>query len=152
MSAEFPRLMVTLVMAGAGGLMGMDAFCLPLLWLYSVCAIVASGIGALPRLAMFATPGGGHAVPRRDGGADVRRYGPLKGLPVCYHFLAEFAPLRQITDGTRSILYNGAQGTRSWPGLREHGRRPHRGRPLQLRGDGLPRPPRGTTRARPDDA
>ncbi|WP_282190291.1 hypothetical protein HEP84_55760 [Streptomyces sp. RLB1-33] len=38
--------------------------CLPLLWLYPVCAIAISGIGG------------------------------LKVLPVCYRFLAEFEPLR----------------------------------------------------------
>ncbi len=46
-----------LVMAGAVGLMGVDASYLPPLWLYSVCAIAVSGIGALTLLAVFGTPG-----------------------------------------------------------------------------------------------
>ena len=52
----------------------------------------------------------------RDDGADRRSHHPLKVLPVCYRSLAEFETLRQITGGIRSILHNGAQGTRAWPG------------------------------------
>ncbi|MFF5515890.1 DUF3533 domain-containing protein [Streptomyces coeruleorubidus] len=50
-------LMGTLVMAGAIGIMGMDAAHPPQLWLYSVCAIAVCGIGALALLAVFGTPG-----------------------------------------------------------------------------------------------
>ncbi|MEV0637388.1 SNG1 family protein [Streptomyces sp. NPDC050619] len=113
-------LMGSLVMAGAVGLMGMDASHLPLLWLYSVCAIAVSGIGALSLLAVFGTPGMllvtlvfiGMAVP--TAGATT----PIEALPGFYRFLAEFEPLRQITGGIRSILYYDAQGdsglTRGW--------------------------------------
>ncbi|MCT9081637.1 DUF3533 domain-containing protein, partial [Streptomyces fulvoviolaceus] len=55
--AGLSLLMGTLVMVGAVGIMGMDASHLPLLWLYSVCAIAVSGIGALTLLAAFGTPG-----------------------------------------------------------------------------------------------
>ncbi|WP_421109275.1 SNG1 family protein [Streptomyces sp. NEAU-S77] len=104
-------LMGTLVMVGAVGIMGMDASHLPLLWLYSVCAIAVSGIGALTLLAVFGTPGMlvvtlvfiGMAVP--TAGATT----PIEALPGFYRFLAEFEPLRQITDGVRSILYYDAQ-------------------------------------------
>ncbi|WP_405508944.1 DUF3533 domain-containing protein [Streptomyces purpurascens] len=113
-------LMGTLVMGGAVGVMGMDASHLPLLWLYSVCAIAVCGIGALTLLAVFGTPGMlvvtlvfiGMAVP--TSGATT----PIEALPGFYRFLAEFEPLRQITGGIRSILYYDAQGdaglTRGW--------------------------------------
>ena len=118
--AGLSLLMGTLVMAGAVGLMGMDAAHLPLLWLYSVCAITVAGIGALSLLAVFGTPGMlvvtlvfiGMAVP--TSGATT----PIEALHGFYRFLAEFEPLRQITGGIRSILYYDAQGdaglTRGW--------------------------------------
>ncbi|MES5823745.1 SNG1 family protein [Streptomyces sp. RG80] len=118
--AGLSLLMGTLVMAGAVGLMGMDAAHLPLLWLYSVCAIAVAGIGALSLLVVFGTPGMlvvtlvfiGMAVP--TSGATT----PIEALPGFYRFLAEFEPLRQITGGIRSILYYDAQGdaglTRGW--------------------------------------
>jgi len=113
-------LLGTLVMVGAVGIMGMDAAHLPLLWLYSVCAIAVTGIGALTLLAVFGTPGMlvvtlvfiGMAVP--TAGATT----PIEALPDFYRFLAEFEPLRQITGGIRAILYYDAQGdaglTRGW--------------------------------------
>ncbi|WP_280859656.1 DUF3533 domain-containing protein [Streptomyces sp. SAI-144] len=118
--AGLSLLMGTLVMAGAVGLMGMDASHLPLLWLYSVCAIAVSGIGALTLLAVFGTPGMlvvtlvfiGMAVPTANATT------PLQALPGFYRFLAEFEPLRQITGGIRAILYYDAQAdaglTRGW--------------------------------------
>ncbi|WP_244206552.1 DUF3533 domain-containing protein [Streptomyces swartbergensis] len=113
-------LMGTLVMAGAIGITGMDAAHLPLLWLYSVCAIAVCGIGALALLAVFGTPGTlvvtlvftGMAVPTAGATA------PFEALPGFYRFLAEFEPLRQITGGLGSILYYDAQAdaglTRGW--------------------------------------
>ncbi|MEU6223273.1 SNG1 family protein [Streptomyces sp. NPDC047042] len=118
--AGLSLLMGSLIMAGAVGIMGMDASHLPLLWLFSVCAVAVSGIGALTLLAVFGTPGMlvvtlvfiGMAVP--TAGATT----PLEALPAFYRFLAEFEPLRQITGGIRSILYYDAQGdaglTRAW--------------------------------------
>ncbi|MFJ3214090.1 YhgE/Pip family protein [Streptomyces flaveolus] len=113
-------LMGTIAMAGAVGIMGMDASHLPLLWLYSVAAIAVCGIGALSLLAVFGTPGMllvtlvfiAMAVPTSGGTT------PLEALPGFYKFLAEFEPLRQIGGGIRSILYYDAQGdaglTRGW--------------------------------------
>ncbi|MDX3451867.1 SNG1 family protein [Streptomyces sp. ME02-8801-2C] len=118
--AGLSLLMGSLIMAGAVGVMGMDASHLPLLWLFSVCAVAVSGIGALTLLAVFGTPGMlvvtlvfiGMAVP--TAGATT----PLEALPAFYRFLAEFEPLRQLTGGIRSILYYDAQGdaglTRAW--------------------------------------
>jgi YhgE/Pip-like protein len=110
----------TLVMVAAVTVMRMDASHLPLLWLYSVATIAVVGIGALSLLGVFGTPGLllvtlfyiGMAVP--TAGATT----PIQALPGFYRFLAEFEPLRQITDGIRSILYYNAQGdaglTRGW--------------------------------------
>ncbi|MFF4015371.1 SNG1 family protein [Streptomyces sp. NPDC001843] len=118
--AGLSLLLGTLVTVGAVGVMGMDAAHLPLLWLYSVCAIAVTGIGALTLLAVFGTPGMlvvtlvfvGMAVP--TAGATT----PIEALPGFYRFLAEFEPLRQIVGGIRSILYYDAQGdaglTRGW--------------------------------------
>lgn len=118
--AGLSLLMGSLVMAGAVGLMGMHAAHLPLLWLYSVCTIAVSGIGALTLLAVFGTPGMlvvtlvfiGMAVPTANATT------PIQALPGFYRFLAEFEPLRQITGGIRSILYYDAQSdaglTRGW--------------------------------------
>jgi YhgE/Pip-like protein len=118
--AGLSLLMGSLVMVGAVGLMGMHAAHLPLLWLFSVCAIAVSGIGALALLAVFGTPGMlvvtlvfiGMAVPTANATT------PIQALPGFYRFLAEFEPLRQITGGIRSILYYDAQGdaglTRGW--------------------------------------
>ncbi|QYX76717.1 SNG1 family protein [Streptomyces akebiae] len=118
--AGLSLLMGSLVMVGAVGVMGMDAPHLPLLWLFSVCAIAVAGIGALTLLAVFGTPGMlvvtlvfiGMAVP--TSGATT----PVEALPGFFRFLAEFEPLRQITGGIRSILYYDAQGdaglTRGW--------------------------------------
>lgn len=100
--------------------MGMGASRLPLLWLYLVCAIAVTGIGALTLLAVFGTPGMlvvtlvfiGMAVP--TAGAIT----PIEVLPGFYRFLAEFEPPRRIAGGIRSILYRDAQGdaglTRGW--------------------------------------
>ncbi|KOG31419.1 SNG1 family protein [Streptomyces resistomycificus] len=118
--AGLSLLMGSLVMVGAVGLMGMHAAHLPLLWLFSVCAIAVSGIGALSLLAVFGTPGMlvvtlvfiGMAVPTANATT------PIQALPGFYRFLAEFEPLRQITGGIRSILYYDAQAdaglSRGW--------------------------------------
>jgi len=49
-------LMGTLILVGAVAVMGMDASHLPLLWLFSVCAIAVTGTGALALIAVFGTP------------------------------------------------------------------------------------------------
>ncbi len=49
--------MGSLIMGAAVGLLGMDAAHLPQLWLLSVSAVAAVGVGALALLAAFGTPG-----------------------------------------------------------------------------------------------
>ncbi|ALO09489.1 YhgE/Pip domain-containing protein [Streptomyces venezuelae] len=100
-----------LAMAGAVGVVGIDASHLTLLWIFGTCATAAMGITALALLAVFGTPGPilsmlvliGLAIP--SAGATI----PLQALPDFYRFLAEFEPFRQVVDGVRSILYFGAQ-------------------------------------------
>ncbi|MFB6839288.1 DUF3533 domain-containing protein [Streptomyces sp. NPDC056361] len=100
-----------LAMAGAVGVVGIDASHLGLLWVFGSCATAAMGITALALLAVFGTPGPivsmlvliGLAIP--SAGATI----PLQALPDFYRFLAEFEPFRQVVDGVRSILYFGAR-------------------------------------------
>ncbi|MFD8971705.1 DUF3533 domain-containing protein [Streptomyces sp. NPDC059593] len=96
-----------LAMAGAIGVVGIDASHLGLLWIFGTCATAAMGITALALLAVLGTPGPivsmlvliGLAIP--SAGATI----PLQALPDFYRFLAEFEPFRQVVDGVRSILY-----------------------------------------------
>ncbi|MEU8774157.1 YhgE/Pip family protein [Streptomyces sp. NPDC048606] len=112
--------MGTLVEVSTVAILDMDASHLGLLWLYSVATIAVVGIGGLALFAAFGTPGMlvativfiAMAVP--SSGATV----PLQALPGFFRGLAEFEPLRQITEGLRSLLYYGAQAdaglTRAW--------------------------------------
>nr|WP_237292526.1 MULTISPECIES: YhgE/Pip family protein [Streptomyces] len=115
--------MGSLVEAATVGILDMDASHLGHLWLYSVCTIAVVGIGSLALFAAFGTPGMllativfvAMAVP--SSGATV----PLQALPGFFRGLSEFEPLRQITEGMRSLLYYGAQAdaglTRAWTSL-----------------------------------
>ncbi|MFM9596455.1 DUF3533 domain-containing protein [Streptomyces scabiei] len=141
--AALSPVMGTLVIAGAVGIMGMDASHLPLLWLYSVCVIAVAGIGALALLAVFGTPGMlvvtlvfiGMAVP--TAGATT----PIEALPGFYRFLAEFEPLRR--DHRRNPLdpllrRPGRRGAD--PRLGHDGGRSRRGGAVRLRRAGVVRP------------
>ncbi|MFI5982284.1 YhgE/Pip family protein [Streptomyces sp. NPDC051555] len=115
--------MGTLVEVATVGILDMDASHLGLLWLYSVATIAVVGMGSLALFAAFGTPGMllativfvAMAVP--SSGATV----PLQALPGFFRALAEFEPLRQITEGLRSLLYYGAQAdaglTRAWTSM-----------------------------------
>ncbi|MEU3727542.1 YhgE/Pip family protein, partial [Streptomyces sp. NPDC031705] len=115
--------MGTLVEVATVAVLDMDASHLGLLWLYSVATIAVVGIGSLALFAAFGTPGMllativfiAMAVP--SSGATV----PLQALPGFFRALAEFEPLRQITEGLRSLLYYGAQAdaglTRAWSAM-----------------------------------
>ncbi|WP_431676781.1 DUF3533 domain-containing protein [Kitasatospora sp. KL5] len=108
------------IMLGTIGVLDMDASHLPLLYLFSVCASAAVGLGVQ---AINATFGGiGQLVGMfvfivlalPSSGATI----PLQALPSFYRFLAEFEPMRQLSDGVRAILYFDARGdaglTRAW--------------------------------------
>ncbi|MFG2622805.1 YhgE/Pip family protein [Streptomyces sp. NPDC048507] len=115
--------MGTLVEVATVGILDMDASHLGLLWLYSVATIAVVGLGSLALFAAFGTPGMllativfvAMAVP--SSGATV----PLQALPGFFRALAEFEPLRQITEGLRSLFYYGAQAdaglTRAWASM-----------------------------------
>ncbi|MFI5671878.1 YhgE/Pip domain-containing protein [Streptomyces sp. NPDC051704] len=115
--------MGTLVEVATVKILDMDASHLGLLWLYSVATIAVVGLGSLALFAAFGTPGMllativfvAMAVP--SSGATV----PLQALPGFFRALADFEPLRQITEGMRAILYYGAQAdaglTRAWASM-----------------------------------
>ncbi|MCY0921945.1 YhgE/Pip family protein [Streptomyces sp. H27-G5] len=115
--------MGSLVEVATVGILDMDASHLGLLWLYSVATIAVVGVGSLALFAAFGTPGMllativfvAMAVP--SSGATV----PVQALPGFFRGLSEFEPLRQITEGLRSLLYYGAQAdaglTRAWTSM-----------------------------------
>ncbi|MFJ3927643.1 YhgE/Pip domain-containing protein [Streptomyces sp. NPDC090022] len=115
--------MGTLVEVATVGILDMDASHLGLLWLYSVATIAVVGIGGLALFAAFGAPGMlvativfiAMAVP--SSGATV----PVQALPGFFRALAEFEPLRQVTEGLRSLFYYGAQAdaglTRAWTAM-----------------------------------
>ncbi|MBO1333015.1 YhgE/Pip domain-containing protein [Streptomyces sp. VRA16 Mangrove soil] len=120
MTAAVTALTTTLVMVGTITLLGMDAAHLPLLWIYSYCAILAVGLGVQAINAAFG--GLGQLVAMfvfivlglPSSGATV----PLQAVPGFYRFLSHFEPMRQISDGVRAILFFDARGdaglTRAW--------------------------------------
>ena len=120
MSVVLAFLTSSLVMLATVVILGMDASHLPLLWVFSVCASAAVGLGVQALVAAFGGIGQlismfifiALALP--SSGATI----PLQALPPFYRVLAVFEPMRQLSDGVRSILYFGAQAdaglTRAW--------------------------------------
>ncbi|MER7753287.1 DUF3533 domain-containing protein [Kitasatospora sp. NPDC097643] len=120
MTAGISLLTTSLLMAATVGVLGMDASHLPLLWIFSYCAIVAVGLGVQAINAAFGGIGQlvsmfvfiALALP--SSGATV----PLEATPAFYRFLGIFEPMHQLSVGTRSILFFDARGdaglTRAW--------------------------------------
>ncbi|WP_457032675.1 DUF3533 domain-containing protein [Kitasatospora sp. P5_F3] len=120
MSVVLAVLTSSLVMLATVVILDMDASHLPLLWVFSVCASAAVGLGVQALIAAFG--GIGQlismfifiALSLPSSGATV----PLQALPDFYRALAVFEPMRQLGDGVRSILYFDAQAdaglTRAW--------------------------------------
>ncbi|WP_371482551.1 DUF3533 domain-containing protein [Kitasatospora sp. NBC_00315] len=120
MSVVLSLLTSSLVMLSTVVILGMDASHLPLLWVFSVCASAAVGLGVQALVAAFG--GIGQlvsmfifiALSLPSSGATI----PLQALPTFYRGLAVFEPMRQLSDGVRSILYFEAQAdaglTRAW--------------------------------------
>ncbi|MDH6108807.1 YhgE/Pip-like protein [Kitasatospora sp. MAP12-15] len=120
MSVGIAVLTSSLIMLGCVAILGMDASHLPLLWIFSVCASAAVGLGAQALLAAFGGIGQliamfvfiALALP--SSGATV----PLQALPTFYRVLSEFEPMRQLAGGVRAILYFDARAdaglTRAW--------------------------------------
>ncbi|MGW9210189.1 DUF3533 domain-containing protein [Embleya sp. NPDC055664] len=123
MSAVLSMLTATLIMVATVGILDMDAAHLPLLWIFSVCATTAVGIGVQAINAAFG--GIGQLVSMfvfivlalPSSGATI----PLQALPPFYRVLSVFEPMRQLGDGVRAILYFDARAdaglTRAWIGI-----------------------------------
>jgi YhgE/Pip-like protein len=120
MSVVLSVLTSSLIMLACVAVLGMDASHLPLLWVFSVCASAAVGLGVQALLAAFGGIGQlismfvfiALALP--SSGATI----PLQALPTFYRWLSLFEPMRQLVDGVRAILYFDAQAsaglTRAW--------------------------------------
>ncbi|WP_424638013.1 DUF3533 domain-containing protein [Embleya sp. AB8] len=123
MSAVLSMLTATLIMLATIGILDMDAAHLPLLWIFSVCATTAVGLGVQAINAAFG--GIGQLVSMfvfivlalPSSGATI----PLQALPPFYRALSVFEPMRQLSDGVRAILYFDARAdaglTRAWLGI-----------------------------------
>ncbi|MER6852962.1 DUF3533 domain-containing protein [Streptomyces flaveolus] len=119
-TAGITVLTTSLLMIAAIAILGMDASHLPLLWIFSYCASLAVGLGVQAINAAFGGIGQvvsmfvfiALALP--SSGATI----PLHAVPGFYRFLALFEPMRQLSDGVRSILYFDARAdaglTRGW--------------------------------------
>jgi YhgE/Pip-like protein len=113
-------LTTTLVMVATIAILGMDAPHQALLWIFSYCASLAVGLGVQAINAAFG--GFGQliamfvfiALALPSSGATI----PLQAVPGFYRFLSIFEPMRQLSDGVRSILYFNARAdaglTRAW--------------------------------------
>ncbi|MFG2330844.1 YhgE/Pip domain-containing protein [Streptomyces sp. NPDC048604] len=107
MTAGVSVLAATLVMVATVTILGMDAPHLPMLWLFSYCAILAVGLGVQAINAAFGGIGQlvsmfvfiALALP--SSGATV----PLQATPGFFRFLSTFEPMHQLASGVRSILY-----------------------------------------------
>ncbi|NUK07095.1 DUF3533 domain-containing protein [Streptomyces lunaelactis] len=120
MSVALSVLTSTLILLASVAILGMDATHIPLLWVFSVGASATVGVGVQAINAAFG--GIGQlvsmfvfiALSLPSSGATV----PLEALPDFYRVLSYFEPMRQLTDGVRSILYFDARGdaglTRGW--------------------------------------
>ncbi|MFI8105890.1 YhgE/Pip domain-containing protein [Streptomyces sp. NPDC086023] len=110
----------SILMAVTVGFLDMDAGHLPLLWVFSVCVSAAVGVGAQALTSVLGALGQpvamlvfiALALPSSGGTV------PVQAVPRAYRLLAEFEPMRQVTDGVRAILYFGARAdaglTRAW--------------------------------------
>ena len=107
MSVVLAAVTSSVIMAATVGILDMDAAHLPMLWVFSFCATAAvglgvqainaafGGIGQLVSMFVFIVMG----IP--SSGATI----PLVAVPPFFRALAIFEPMRQLTDGVRSILY-----------------------------------------------
>ncbi|MFC8617834.1 DUF3533 domain-containing protein [Micromonospora purpureochromogenes] len=120
MSVVLAALTTSLVMVATIAILRMDASHLPLLWVFSFCASAAVGLGVQAINAAFGGIGqlismfAFVALALPSSGATI----PLQALPPFYRVLSQFEPMRQLSDGTRAILYFDARAdaglTRAW--------------------------------------
>jgi YhgE/Pip-like protein len=100
---------VMLVMAV--GILGMDAPHAALLWLFAWLCAASVGVGTIVLFAVAGTFGQllGLLIFVYAGLASAGGTVPVQALPGFFRFLSNFEPLRQVLDGTRSIMYFNAQ-------------------------------------------
>jgi YhgE/Pip-like protein len=103
--------MTAVVLAVAAGLLGMDAPHPALLWLFTWLCAASVGVGTIVLFAVAGTFGQliGLLIFVYAGLASAGGTVPVQALPGFFRFLSNFEPLRQVLDGTRSIMYFNAQ-------------------------------------------
>jgi YhgE/Pip-like protein len=103
--------LTALVLAVAAGALGMDAPYPALLWLFTWLCAASVGVGTVVLFAVAGTFGQliGLLIFVYAGLASAGGTVPVQALPAFLRFLSNFEPLRQVLDGTRSIMYFNAQ-------------------------------------------
>jgi hypothetical protein len=105
-------ILVSVMLIVSIGILHMSAPNVALLWVFTVFAGLAVGVGTLVLFAALGALGQVVAMlvfiylALASSGGTM----PLQALPPALHFAAYFEPLRQILDGVRSILYFDASG------------------------------------------
>ena len=113
MALFVPPILTGLLLLVAIGILNMDASHIALLWVFLSFGAVVIAMGTLVLFAAFGNLGQLVAMllfvnlALTSSGGTI----PLQALPGVLKFTANFEPLRQILDGTRSILYFNASGT-----------------------------------------
>jgi hypothetical protein len=89
----------------------MDAPHAALLWLFTWLCAASVGVGTIVLFAVAGTFGQliGLLIFVYAGLASAGGTVPVQALPGFFRFLSNFEPLRQVLDGTRSIMYFNAQ-------------------------------------------
>ncbi|MGD0311529.1 MAG: DUF3533 domain-containing protein [Acidimicrobiales bacterium] len=112
MALAIPPVLTGLLLLVAIGLLNMDASHVALLWVFLSFGAVVIAMGTLVLFAALGNLGQLVAIlvfvylALASSGGTI----PLQALPGILKFAANFEPLRQILDGTRSILYFNATG------------------------------------------
>jgi YhgE/Pip-like protein len=112
MALVIPPILTGLLLLVAIGLLSMDASHIVLLWVFLSFGAVVIALGTLVLFAALGNLGQLVAIllfvylALASSGGTI----PLQALPGVLKFAANFEPLRQILDGTRSILYFNASG------------------------------------------
>ena len=107
-----PPILTGLLLLVAIGILNMDASHIALLWVFLSFGAEVIAMGTLVLFAAFGNLGQLVAMllfvylALASSGGTI----PLQALPGVLRFTANFEPLRQILDGTRSILYFSASG------------------------------------------
>jgi YhgE/Pip-like protein len=103
--------LTALVLVVAAGVLGMDAPYPALLWLFTWLCAASVGVGTIVLFAVAGTFGQliGLLIFVYAGLASAGGTVPVQALPGFFRFLSNFEPLRQVLEGTRSIMYFNAQ-------------------------------------------